>query len=663
MNSYSLLIKPIPYPDESAASLLIRAAEANGFSSVYSLCKIQSSSPATTLSSHVTHQKRFRKLLQLLGLSDEYTSLAFALSGSTQAMPRKYSKIILKHSFFRKDVLAFCPKCLSEQSYWRRHWLLRPYTVCLKHGTQLYDCCPKCKKALNISRNRINFCLDCEQDLRILRNYSKNYEAVQWFMDTIYHSDQKIINQLSDYWLALEKFDWKSNNIDADHQRIQMAYEYLTNPEQSKKTLIHIINSRVPKAHPQIQAVYLKKQSSILREYANSILADCNHVDQPATNHLKQLFSLDQTRTILDISYTRLKTLIQKEKLATIKNARGLINISSIDIERLLLDESHKVPLLSSRVQDVPKGDLLTLPEIAGQLQIHKEIVRDLGVKGWLKIDKKKVDGHVKNVAPPEIIEEFSKKYISVGTLARQLNVNSTNLADKLKHFGIEPVGGPHIDGLRTNLYQQTDIEYITTEMINDLKIYETYTGRPSKKRLKMVHYESDPTLYFSLRHTSSKLHISPSKVAVLVQKGILKKDEHCHSVIRVEKASVSILIEELNRQDFIALEDAAKELGCAINWLHINWIKTGYLKLHDFVYWKFVKTDDIDQVKALQKEYMTAIEASKLLGMHRTHIINLKAQGKIDSISFGESNSLNLYRREDVLKLLKQQNDGESST
>ncbi|MCG2932261.1 hypothetical protein, partial [Escherichia coli] len=83
-----------------------------------------------------------------------------------------------------------------------------------------------------------------------------------------------------------------------------------------------------------------------------SILANCNHVNQPAINHLKQLFSLDQTRTILDISYTRLKTLIQKEKLATIKNARGLINISSIDIERLLLDESHKVPLLCPRVQN-----------------------------------------------------------------------------------------------------------------------------------------------------------------------------------------------------------------------------------------------------------------------------------------------------------------------
>ena len=39
-----------------------------------------------------------------------------------------------------------------------------------------------------------------------------------------------------------------------------MAYEYLTNPEQSKKTLIHIINSRVSKAHPQIQAVYFKNK-------------------------------------------------------------------------------------------------------------------------------------------------------------------------------------------------------------------------------------------------------------------------------------------------------------------------------------------------------------------------------------------------------------------
>ena len=103
------------------------------------------------------------------------------------------------------------------------------------------------------------------------------------------------------------------------------------------------------------------------------------------------------------------------------------------------------------------------------------------------------------------------------------------------------------------------------------------------------------------------------------------------------------------------ALGEAAKQLDCAINWLHINWIRTGCMKCYDYIYWKFVSTDDINKVKMIQKEYMTAIDASKLLGMHRTHIINLKAQGKINSVSFGESNPINLYRRKDVLSLLKQ--------
>ena len=99
----------------------------------------------------------------------------------------------------------------------------------------------------------------------------------------------------------------------------------------------------------------------------------------------------------------------------------------------MLLDGSHKAHLKAPRGECVPKGNLLTLPEIASQLQIHKEVVRDLGVKGWLKLDKKKVEGYVRNVALPEVIQEFSNHYISIGTLARQLNVNSTNLADKLK--------------------------------------------------------------------------------------------------------------------------------------------------------------------------------------------------------------------------------------
>ena len=76
MNLNPLLIKPIPYSDESAASLLIRAADANGFPNVYSLCHSQSKSYPKSLISHVTNKKRFRTLLQLLKLSEDYISLA-----------------------------------------------------------------------------------------------------------------------------------------------------------------------------------------------------------------------------------------------------------------------------------------------------------------------------------------------------------------------------------------------------------------------------------------------------------------------------------------------------------------------------------------------------------------------------------------------------------
>lgn len=182
MKANSLLIKPIPYPDESAASLLIRAAEKNGFSSVFVLCQSQITSYSKSLDSSVTHQKKFGKLLKLLGLSNDYTSLAFQLQGPTQAMPRAYGKIYIEYSLFRKDCRAFCPICLKEKSYWRRHWLLRPYTVCLKHHIILYDCCPSCQNELGIGRNKIHICNHCGQDLRLVTCKKADAQATQWFM-------------------------------------------------------------------------------------------------------------------------------------------------------------------------------------------------------------------------------------------------------------------------------------------------------------------------------------------------------------------------------------------------------------------------------------------------------------------------------------------------
>lgn len=654
MNAQPLLIRPIPYPDESAASLLIRAADCNGYPNVFALFSNQHLFDAGSLGSYVTHHARFINTLRSLGFPEEYANLSFKLRGPTKISPRLVSQTYIFDFLFRKDAYAFCPECLKEESYWRRNWLLRPYTVCLEHKIRLFAHCAMCQKELGLARNKIHFCNHCGGDLRLMPCLPADPTPVKWLLDLLDMGDQETFNIFSNYWFAVERFDWLPNNIDSDHSRITMAHQYFTDQRKSVETLTTLLNQRVTQAHPHIQVVHFRKSNKIFHSYVEAALSQCITLNAPASNHYQQYFSRGETCEILQISQFRLRNLIKKNELDIEYHSNRFAIISSLRIEQLLLKGTHKEHL-KAKSDQAKTQELLTTQDIALELNVHKEMVRSLAIKGWLKTEKKKINGSVKHIATPQDFTDYCNQYMMVGTLARLLAVTSTNLADKLKHFGIEPIGGPHIDGLKTNLYKKSDVDHINTEMILNLKIYKTNTGRSSRTRAKLIHHESDPTLYRSSAYAALKLGISQAKIAVLVQKQILKKDENSHAFIMIEKASLLNLVKVLKRKDRITLQDAARQLNCAQNWLHINWIKTGYLKLYDYEYWQFVSVSDVERVKALQKEYLTASEASSLLGMHRTHIINLKSQGKINSISFSDSNSLNLYKRTDVLALIKQ--------
>ncbi len=654
MNRKPLLIRPIPYVDESAASLLIRAAGGNGYQSVHLMISKSKFYDSGSANSDITQCERFASILKRLGLSTEYENLAFSRKSPTKVSPRKYLQAYIPDFLFRRDARSFCPQCLKEAPYWRRLWLLRPYTVCLKHQILLHDRCFNCKKELGVTRSNISLCNHCGSDLRSITCLSANPDAVEWFLDLLNIGDQETFNMFSDYWLAVEKFDWLPNKIESDHSRVAMSYQYFIDQSKSIETLTTLLNQRLTQAHPQIQVVHFRKRNKIFHSYIDAALSRCGAFNVPAPDHYQQYFSLAETCAILQISHFRLQNLIKKNAIDVEYLPNHFAVISSIKIEQVLLKGSHQEYLKAPRGQSMTKGDLLTIQDIASRLNVHKEMVRSLAVKNWLKMEKMKVDGYVQYVATPVAVSDYENQYIMVGTLARFLRVNSTNLADKLRHFGIEPIGGPHIDGLKTNLYNKSDVNHINTNIISNLKIFKTYTGRPSKERAKLMHYESDPTLYRSLSYAAQKLSISPSKVAVLVQKQILKKDHNCHTTIKIEKASLFALLKELQREDLITLQDAAKQLNCAQNWLHINWIKTGYLKLYDYEYWQFVKKSDVDKVKTIQTEYMTASEASSLLGMHRTHVVNLQKQGLISPIELKISQKVNFYRREDVMHLAK---------
>lgn len=334
----SLLIRPIPYQDESAASILIRAVEANGYSSVYSLCQNQHSSDPKILDSKVIHQKKYAEIVKQLKFPPEYINLAFKLKGSTQARPRLLGNIYLSNNFFRKDARAFCPKCLEEKLYWRKNWLLRPYTVCLEHHVLLYDNCPNCLKELSIGRSKIHICNYCRFDLRSARLIAADPNIVRWWLDLVINGNQDVINQFSDYWLALEKSNWYSLS---DHDLLTLAHQYIVNSTQSIYSLQKLINSKSSQIHPQIQSVYFRKQTKELKKYIDLVLIGCNEVKEPIQNHYQRYFKLVEACAILQISHFRLKNLVKRGVVHVKLISKSIQMICSKEIEYLLLTGLH----------------------------------------------------------------------------------------------------------------------------------------------------------------------------------------------------------------------------------------------------------------------------------------------------------------------------------
>src|SRR5690606_1054780 len=150
------------------------------------------------------------------------------------------------------------------------------------------------------------------------------------------------------------------------------------------------------------------------------------------------------------------------------------------------------------------------------------ETARKLANMGWFNIERNELTvGETKQFSKKKL-HEFDNKYTLVALLAKQLKVNPTNLVEKLVSIGIKPVHGPHIDSTPINIFLKTDVQHISTADLEVIQHYPTRTGR-QKDKLESITTSTD---YYSLKEAAALLGISPNKVAVLVQRGILSKDK-----------------------------------------------------------------------------------------------------------------------------------------
>lgn len=256
-------------------------------------------------------------------------------------------------------------------------------------------------------------------------------------------------------------------------------------------------------------------------------------------------------------------------------------------------------------------------------------------------------------------MNEFKENYILVSPLATQLKASPTNLVEKLRALGITPTNGPHIDSTAINIFLKTDIQDIKPDDLSMIKSYPTRSGR-QKNALKNV---PQSTEYYSLKDAASILKISSNKVAVLVHRGILRKNENNPLFIQIEACSLLNLKNKLLSDKFISYLDAAKQLNCPTNWMKKYWCNTGFLSIEDLVYWKLIPREELSEVLKLKEIYMRGTEASKLLGMRHSHITNLQKQGLIHPYYLGKTDTkIRLFKKDDVIRI-KNENSRSSAT
>lgn len=238
-----------------------------------------------------------------------------------------------------------------------------------------------------------------------------------------------------------------------------------------------------------------------------------------------------------------------------------------------------------------------------------------------------------------------------VSQLAKKLEMNPTNLVEKVEALGIFPVHGPHIDATPINIFLRNSIISLRKNDFENINKYPTRTGR-LKEEFKSLEIKKN---YYSLYEAGKILGISSSKVSVLVNKGILKQKPKNPFDIKITKSTLFKLKKKLISSDYITFNEAAEKIKCPLNWMKKYWCLTGYLTVEDYFYWKLIKKNEVNEVLKLKEEYVTGAEASKILDMKHNHVTNLHKQGLIRAYYIGKTETkIRLFKKEDILKLLE---------
>lgn len=174
---------PVPEPDELLTSYLIRSSHRAGMSPA-TFCNYQfhthncwnrdmdRSASDTLVSTLIAGTGLSASQIHHLTLRPLEETICAAYPGWRQRVGCGVAPWILvlgiTHRIRRRMGMQFCPTCLADTPYLRRHWRLAFVTTCMQHGHLLNDRCPACQAPHIPHRldGTLTTCHACLADLR-----------------------------------------------------------------------------------------------------------------------------------------------------------------------------------------------------------------------------------------------------------------------------------------------------------------------------------------------------------------------------------------------------------------------------------------------------------------------------------------------------------------
>jgi len=336
----SLIFIPKAIEEESAASLILRATEKNGYRSSTSFIYAYNLKVHTkSLNAFFANREKFRVLLNHLELDYEYEKLAPLSVGPTKRHLKELTNQLFPENFLGADATKLCPVCIAEKHYLRKIWLFKHITICIWHKTKLISECPNCGTLMTANRRAIHLCYHCEYDFREQKDHelinSTELKANQWFISCLEEKSLINLNKINKLFNLIKSTRILYPNIQIYLSDIVIAYYYFNNKIEYQNSILKIAQDNINIIHPRLLLIYFIAFEKKNSESLCNVLLGLQNIDC-AKNTVEYFFSKRFACIALNISASTLHRNYLPDLSSSSK-------ISSKVIEDILTGKKKKI--------------------------------------------------------------------------------------------------------------------------------------------------------------------------------------------------------------------------------------------------------------------------------------------------------------------------------